>query len=623
MNRYFCSNGQQYELGEEIKSEGQGRICRVKGDPNLLAKIYLRRPSNTQIQKLSCLIHARPEDLQDCTAWPLATLAESQGAPPCGYIMKYFPGSPPIRYMSMPLRMQFLPHVTYLNLVVVSRNIAAVIAMIHKNGYVVGDLNEKNFIIVDDGKVVALDCDSFQVTLGNATLTCDVGVPEYTAPELCGKGAYADLIRTPNHDCFALAMIIFKLLMLSRNPYMGLNPNGNGDPEKLAVKYDYAYGKGAQATGNLPPENAPLIGYLPAEIRDAFELAFARPNLERPSALLWIQYLDTLAKQLKLCDLCADHHYPAHNSRCCWCDYAQRTSIAAFTGALRQDLPLDGEALWASICAIPVPSDVTVTLPDQRRAVARALPASVQSKQLARKTVGFGSLLAGFVFPPAFLGAATFFYDPLKEERELRGRAEREAEAHYRTLHQRWLNECTQRPFLSKKQELENHFNEVKRLPSIETHRINQLQSQARESQQRAYLRNFAIADASIPGVGAVRKDTLISFGIDSAADATYQRVIRVRGFGPDLTRRVTQWRDRLAAQFKFDPSRGADPRELNAIRSDIAAKRQQLLVKLQLGISELKNIVATISNTRRELQPQLDEAAQRLAQAKADMTVL
>ncbi|MGK4845923.1 helix-hairpin-helix domain-containing protein, partial [Salmonella enterica] len=72
-----------------------------------------------------------------------------------------------------------------------------------------------------------------------------------------------------------------------------------------------------------------------------------------------------------------------------------------------------------------------------------------------------------------------------------------------------------------------------------------QLQKNARELQLRRFLEQFFISDYDIPGVGPTRKSTLASFGIETAADVSYNQVRTIKGFGERLTGELMNWRKR------------------------------------------------------------------------------
>src|SRR5207302_109259 len=107
-----------------------------------------------------------------------------------------------------------------------ARNCAAAMTVIHDAGIVVGDVNQGGFLVTRDALVNVIDCDSFQIRTAIETYLCEVAVPEFLPPELHGR-PLATTNRTPNHDAFGLAIIIFRLLMLGRHPFAGYR--GQGD----------------------------------------------------------------------------------------------------------------------------------------------------------------------------------------------------------------------------------------------------------------------------------------------------------------------------------------------------------------------------------------------------------
>ena len=50
----------------------------------------------------------------------------------------------------------------------------------------IGDVNPSNILVNDNGSVMLIDCDSFQIPgpPGHQPYPCVVGSPEYTAPEI-------------------------------------------------------------------------------------------------------------------------------------------------------------------------------------------------------------------------------------------------------------------------------------------------------------------------------------------------------------------------------------------------------------------------------------------------------
>jgi hypothetical protein len=190
----------------------------------------------------------------------------------------------------------------------VAHNMSVVLGELHAKGYVVGDLNESNLLVGKDGLVTLVDCDSVQVRSGRRVFHCRVQKPEYTPPELQGQ-SYADVTLTPNHDAFALAVLIFYLLMEGRHPFAG---RGVQTPDEGIVA-----GR-STLTGLEPAVGTPNPAVLPLGLRRLFLRAFGKGS--RPSAEEWKTALEAEYKTLKQCPKVPSHQYGGHLNSCPWCD---------------------------------------------------------------------------------------------------------------------------------------------------------------------------------------------------------------------------------------------------------------------------------------------------------------
>jgi DNA-binding helix-hairpin-helix protein with protein kinase domain len=82
---------------------------------------------------------------------------------------------------------------------------------------------------------------------------------------------------------------------------------------------------------------------------------------------------------------------------------------------------------------------------------------------------------------------------------------------------------------------------------------------------------------ARIPGIGAGRKATLASYGIENAWDVTAGKVRGVPGFGEGLTRKLLDWRHSVERRFVFNPALGTDPAAVRQVKDDIARRSAEL----------------------------------------------
>ena len=140
-------------------------------------------------------------------------------------------------------RLAEFPQATWAFLVHAACNLARALAVLHAGGNVVGDINHGNVLVSSRGVIKLIDCDSFQIQAGERRYLCEVGVPTHTPPELQGHNLRT-VTRTPNHDAFGLAVVIFQLLFLGRHPFSGTFL-GRGDmPLERAIReLRFAYGR--------------------------------------------------------------------------------------------------------------------------------------------------------------------------------------------------------------------------------------------------------------------------------------------------------------------------------------------------------------------------------------------
>ena len=156
--------------------------------------------------------------------------------------------------------------------------------------------------------------------------------------------SYEQVVRTPNHDNFGLAVTIFRLLFAGRHPFSG-RYQGQGDAPSIedAIKASlYAYSERRQ-TGLQPPANALPIDALPTDLRDMFELAFdpGTTNGGRPIAGAWMTALQTLGRNVRQCDAIRSHWFYSKAPNCPWCDIEQ-SGAAMFGGATQRQRPHPG-----------------------------------------------------------------------------------------------------------------------------------------------------------------------------------------------------------------------------------------------------------------------------------------
>ena len=322
---YRLDNRQELILTEEVGAGGEGRVCKVRGQPGLVAKIF-RRPDPTRTKKLAAMLSKPPviKGTQSFIAWPVALLGRRPGASEAaGYLMPAVRDAREIaRYYNPSLRRQTSPYFNYRYLVSTAANVAIAVHALHECGYVIGDFNSSNVRVKDDTTVILIDTDSFQVTDKGEVYFCPVGTPEYTPPELIG-GSLRNVVRTVAQDSFGLGVLFFQLLMEGQHPFGG-KYLGPGEPPAIAqVAKSGIFPYGRRSTAHWQPAPlAPHIEILPNDLRNLFELCFvdgfANPKV-RPNAQRWGETLRAFFDDLQPCTRGAQHFYRVGLRRCPWC----------------------------------------------------------------------------------------------------------------------------------------------------------------------------------------------------------------------------------------------------------------------------------------------------------------
>ena len=223
--------GNEYRTGALIGKGGEGAVYEIAGHPQSAAKIWHPNTDrHAAARKLKIMTHRGPvstprQDIQ--IIWP-QTLLYDTAQKPAGYLMPRLQPNrwePILKYYTPALAKQLAKErgqtisMTLRNLM--ARNICHAVHAIHRAGYVIGDINENNILATPEGCIAIIDCDSFQVRDPNGTAFPVTKIrPEFQPPELQNIPG-RNITRQPNHDAFALAVLLFKLLCQGLHPYDG------------------------------------------------------------------------------------------------------------------------------------------------------------------------------------------------------------------------------------------------------------------------------------------------------------------------------------------------------------------------------------------------------------------
>ncbi len=418
--------GKTITLTKEIASGGEGIVYAIQEESKLVAKIYRSGKLSSEHQlKLRAMLKNPLLDLSMrirghiTITWVIDLLVDPQTLKFVGYLMPKLPQGMVALHNCYNAndRRKKLPHFHYGSLHKVALNLAEIVSVIHRNEYVIGDINESNICVGEKSVVTIIDTDSFQVRDGSKTYRCLVAKGEYVPPELSlllkrlGK-SYKDIDRVVEHDLFGLAVIMFQLLMNGTHPFDGIY-TGKGEqpskPERIAAGY-FPYGK--KIVPFKPRPIAPPFELLHPELRElfvqCFEAGYSNPRV-RPTAEEWQKVLNKADRNLVRCSLVSQHYYGNHLKVCPWCKYVKDTKVNDPFSTSRpksvQAVPVGGVSKQPYISSYPTkpvqnaPSHIfTGAVGNTRYAVAVVIVICTLSFLFAQQTLIKSLLVKNFSF---------------------------------------------------------------------------------------------------------------------------------------------------------------------------------------------------------------------------------
>jgi DNA-binding helix-hairpin-helix protein with protein kinase domain len=322
--------GATITLGKQLGRGGEGSVHEVLGEPRSVAKLFYDEKLAYYEPRLVEMIPNPPRDqTRSMTpphisiAWPERILRENKKF--IGYIMPRIQMAPDIYKVYSPrIRRAEFPNFDWRYLHHTALNLAIAVHAYHAAGYVIGDLNSKNVLVNRDAMVTMVDADSIQVkTSTGKVMRCPVGTPDFTPPEL--QGIKLDSVdRTEYHDAFALAVMIFLLVMEGTHPFSGAPKDPSTSVAGPVYQYCIKNGIFPYRPNRLfkPPAGALEFPALNPELQKLFLRCFVdgfKDPLKRPLPLEWIKALQKAETQMKQCKADGEHWYSSHLRSCPWC----------------------------------------------------------------------------------------------------------------------------------------------------------------------------------------------------------------------------------------------------------------------------------------------------------------
>jgi DNA-binding helix-hairpin-helix protein with protein kinase domain len=415
-----------------------------------------------------------------------------------------------------------------------------------------------------------------------------VGTPLFTPPELQGK-TFRGLHRTESHDRFGLAVLIFHLLFQGRHPFAGVFADGEMPLERAIAESRFAYGAHAASLGMAQPPGTLALTTFGRPIARLFERAFAPPGggEERPSAIEWIEALQSLEQELAACGRRPRHFHPG-GADCCWCAIEDRTGAQLFgegQEAVTDNDAVTAEALWKAIEGVQPPTELALPKFAEQEADSIAtgqkwdkvvdvfldrLPTLLATGMVAVAIVGTSSIgVPKSLFLIGAIVSAGIFVASAFTHRTHPSRTRRALRIEWNRAIAQWRNHSSMGLFTSARLQLEQARRSIAELHVGERNELERLERLLELRQLDGYLATFETARGLFLEVTRSDIEKLASRGIRSAGDIRRRKGRLHELISKVATTELRSWAEKCAQSFMFDKR---DPTYL-ADAAKIAAK--------------------------------------------------
>ena len=314
-------NGTSYKIIEPaIGKGGEGYIYQINGMPNFILKAFFNsKRTKEKERKLLAMLEIPLSNNIDDVVWPRDVVYENGKF--AGYVMPKISNNKNLNIMYVPSKYN---KGKFIKKIIIARNLCVAINSIHNAGQVCGDFNPNNITVNPyNGIVTLVDTDSYHITERNVNRNrvyrCEVGMPEYLAPEIHKKLKNNQTLSaaplptfTKQTDLFALAVHIFALLMNGCHPFasaidanainLSKNSKSVAAPQPMENIRNGFFPFYMNRRGFTIPKYAPDFNQLPEKIRKLFIRAFVdghkNPQI-RPDTLEWYNALKWYIKKVK------------------------------------------------------------------------------------------------------------------------------------------------------------------------------------------------------------------------------------------------------------------------------------------------------------------------------------
>lgn len=255
---------------------GEGTVYAVEHG-RVLKLYHPGRLTEARQRKLARLVRVPLREPSVC--WPEELVLDHDRSL-AGYVMpQAIGGELQTSVFIKPRLLQTFPSWSRRDLCTLAISVLDAYARVHAAGALVGDINPRNVLVDKADRVFLVDLDGCQID----GIPCPVGTAPFIAPELTGQ-QLCTLLRTPEHEHFALATMVFMILMPGKQPY---SHEGGSDPVTNVRDGHFPYSLGSDRRRGAPRGPWRFIwSHLPFIVKEAFHDAFVGGDRSR-SAAAW------------------------------------------------------------------------------------------------------------------------------------------------------------------------------------------------------------------------------------------------------------------------------------------------------------------------------------------------
>lgn len=283
-------------LTERIGDGGEGTVYKTNKNENVVAKIYSDKKLTSHKQSKIEMIIAAGLSI-DGVCFPTARLYNSKGVF-VGYLMPKAEGEKlgTSVFRGEKGMKRFFGSWKRSDLVTLAITILSTIKKIHDLGILIGDINGLNILVKSPTEVYFVDTDSFQIN----EYPCPVGTLDFTAPEIQGKD-YKCILRSVGNENFAIAVLLFRLLMFGESPYA--QQGGAGIAHNISTG-DFSFPFKGKGNNKMPKGDWICFwSHLPDKLQEIFYRTFRKGETMydervRPGVEVWLKELTIYLRQL-------------------------------------------------------------------------------------------------------------------------------------------------------------------------------------------------------------------------------------------------------------------------------------------------------------------------------------